>query len=854
MKTYLLFLLSNFRGFLSCAFFLSIALSSCSSPLRSPSGLFPKIPVDRTIPLSGLRAPVEVVEDAWGVPHIYAQNDEDLLRVGGFLVARDRFFQMESFRRVARGEISALLGPLPPVLAVDLFHRAVFLTREGKPQWEVLYEALSDEEKTLLRAYVDGINEYIRFSRVRLYGLSPPHGFRNDRLLGFLLPRYFETVPNWEPADVLAIARFQQWNLSARGDYYTILMMSQIRQRYPEALTTLVYFQPPVTMDHYNRAPGAAPVYLPVGPQVHVGSNNWVVAPQGVLGNYAMLANDPHLLLSNPSLWYLIHADSRTFGHGRIRVLGVTFPGIPIVLIGHTNSLAFGATTLGYQVLDLYQEELDASGTQVLFRGQWVPLKRIKISFPMPGGGMLVKELLFVPHHGPIIPGLTWEGKPVSLRWTGQETTWDLRYFRAMNEGDTVDQFFAAVTWFAVGAQNFVAADTNGEIGYSGHALVPRRDWDLRQYPPYFILPGTGVAEWNGWIPDEALFQLRNPSWGYILSANHDVGGVLVRNDPFGETFYYYPFNDPGFRARRIEDLLKADFARHTTETFARIQGDSYSLEAQLMLPTLLNLLDRRQDLLLTLGLNSLLPYLRGWGYTAPLGVVTPYRTSLPTNQEKSESIGAAIFHTWEFLLREKTIIGDELQAHGVDLFDDLRAVALIRFLAEVDNPAYRRFFDNITTPEVETPEEVVIYTLRQAADLLSQWTGSNRPEDWQWGKIHQVVLRDFLGELGLPQDVLGPFPRDGADRTVDPAYIDEVGSRGFINTSGPSMRMIVELRPEGAVSYFALPGGQVFQPGHPHYQDLLPYWLNHQYVHFPYTPQEVEREGVIRIFFVPPS
>jgi penicillin amidase len=835
-------------------FALIVSLSHCRPKEKEEEGAFPKVPIAQRITLPGLMAPVEVVEDRWGIPHIYARTNEDLLRVSGFLVARDRFFQMESFRRVARGELSALFGPLPPVLETDLFYRVIFMGRDGRPQWDLLYDALNDEEKSLLNAYVAGINAYIRYARLRLYGFYTPYGFQPGQLLGFFLPRYLEEMRPWEPQDVLAIARFQQWNLSARGDYATILLMSDLKRNYPEALTTLVFFQPPVTMDHYNT--GQAPLLPPDAPpfpRKGIGSNNWVVSPQGTAGRYAMLANDPHLLLSNPSLWYIVHYDSKTLGTGTIQVIGVTFPGIPVVLIGYTPSVAFGATVLGYQVLDLYGEELDPSGTQVLFQGRWVPLKRVTLSFPMPGGGTIQREILLVPHHGPIVPGLMWEGKPVSLRWTGQEVTWDLRYFRGMNEAENLDQFFSAVTWFAVGAQNFVSADRNGEIGYYGHALVPQRSWNLREFPPYFILPGTGVAEWEGWVPDSLLPKLRNPSWGYILSANHDVLGTLNDNDPLNGPFYSYPFNDPGFRARRIEDLIKRNYGNHTTETFAEIQADSYSIEGAMMLPILLNLLDRRQDLLRSLWLEELLPYLRGWGYTAPLGVTTPYRPDPPTPQEISESIGASIFHTWEYLLRTRTVFDDELRARGVRLFDDLRTVALIHLLQRVDDPSARIFFDNLMTPTtIETPEEIVAYTLWEARELLTAWTGSSRPADWAWGKVHKVIFRDFFGQIGLPQDVLGPFPRDGADRTVDPAYLDEVTPEGFLNSSGPSMRLIVELKRKGAEGYLSFPGGQVFNPHSEHYQDLLPYWLNHQYIHLPFTLAEVSAKGVRRILFLP--
>jgi penicillin amidase len=815
-------------------------LPSCREKEEPPQGRFPEIPLKETIRLKGLSRPVEVVRDRLGIPHLYGETDEDLFRVEGYLQAKERFWQIDATRRLARGELSSLFGPLPPVLEQDTLMRIIFLTREGKPQWED--PSLTEREKALFSAFVDGINGYI--SRVKEGDLPVFYPFRGDHILSFLFPNYLSELPPFRMEDFVAIGRLNQWFLSAYDEFTQIPLLTHFSRRYPEGVSWSLIFSSPGKVT-YPFPISSAPFYG----SPPFGSNNWVVGPKKTATGVVLLANDPHLQLLNPSVWYPIHMDGKTFGTGTIHVFGGTFPGIPGILLGHNETIAWGGTVLGYQILDFYEETVDSTGNYVWFQNQWVPVKKVELSFPMPGGGVIRKTVSIVPHHGPILPSSPYTSRPLSIRWTGQEKTQDYRAFLNFLTAKDVEEFFSSVTWFSVGAQNFIVGDREGNIGYYGHALVPERRWDLSLYPPYFYLPGTGVAEWSGYLPTTSLPKLKNPSWGFISTANHDIAGFTYDGNLFNDPFYFYFSRDPGFRAQRIEEFLSQE--THTVLSMMELQKDTYTKEADLILPHLFRAVQIRSDLTTSYGLTPVLPYLQNWKKTAPTGVSSPFRNAPPTTDEIQESIGASLYYTFIYLLKWKTVF-DEWEEKGVFLGDDFRTRSLIYLLNSATEEVKNFVFDRKDTPEWETEEEILLLALKEAVNLLTRITGSPKPENWQWGKIHQLRIYDFLGLIGLPSpDTLGPFPREGGDHTVNVAG-GELRSYGFESVHGPSFRLVVELSPEGTRRYFSFPGGNSFDPHSPYYTSFLPLWLRGEYAYIPFTPEEVRKEGRERILFVP--
>ncbi len=831
---------------------LAAALAACNDPApKTAAGLSGPIPVSQTTRLPGLDGPVEVLRDPYGVPHVYAQTDADAVRVQGYLTAADRYWQMEGFRLVAKGEISSLFGPIKPVLDLDLQYRAIFMTRDGRPQGEVLYEVLPAEIKDLADAYAAGINAWIADARAGRNGQSGPHSWSGDRLLGVLFPDLLDRVPQWTGPDLLAIGRFQQWNLSGT------LEMEETAADLQAALTTtqftqLIQFKPAATSVAIPTRAPALPLLDDLGIDTW-GSNNWVVAPDGTSDGLPLVANDPHLAYLNPPIFHMIGMDTQTFGNGEFNLYGVSFAGIPGILIGHSEHVAWGVTVLGYDVTDLYEETLNPQRDAVWFQDEWVKLRRVPVHLRMPDGGTLEKTMWIVPHHGPILPKTLDDGEqPRSIRWTGQEATQDFRTFYGLAKAADMDEFFEAVGHFGVGAQNFLGADTAGEIGYYGHALLPARDWDLHDYPPFLPLPGTGPAEWNGFVDSDRLPRVRNPARGYVQTANHDIVGNNTDGDPLNDELYTWGWRDLGFRTNRIETELVDGFGSHSTDTMAAIQADNLSLEGLRMEQFIIQAIDDNPALARDLGVDEAREYLDDWQGTTPTGI-RDGDNDAPAAEQR-ESIAATIYYTWSDLVQNETLFQDELDAAGDDL--ELfslreRTLAMVRIFEQSDDPAFAVWFDDVETAKVETRDQMTLAALAEAFDIIADRLGTTRLSEWQWGKMHLWNAPDFLGIVGLTEEELGPVGQPGANHTVDVA--DAIlTDRGFESRQGPATRYIAQVGPDRVRSWWALPGGIVFDPDSPWYDNLLQDYLDNRYFPALLTWDEVHAAHTERFVFRP--
>jgi penicillin G amidase len=517
----------------------SLQISSGPAPLT-----------DKTIP--GLTAPVTVLYDAREIPHIKCAATIDCVAVQGYVQARDRLFQMDFLRHVARSRLSEMIGVLG--LSQDVQLRTLFTTRAGKRIEDDLAVALDEPTAALLRAYAEGVNAYLNELR-RGNGRLPGE---YDQLVIKLTPA---DIRDWEIQDTLALGRLQQFQLSetlseesASGQFASVFgpggrhadlgkLNAWIRTAAPttEQAHTLspgptqptvrpaVGTLPAARIGKWKRGLGAlaarsAVLREALRPAEGVGSNNWVVSAAKSASGMAMVANDPHLQLQYPPLFHLAVLTS-TRAEDNLDVTGGSFPGIPGALIGRGKNVGWGVTVVGYDVTDLYLEQFlpqancPSPAPCVLFRNVPTPTLPVPQTFRVrigPGAAGLVDArtlnlanppppaVLVVPHHGPIVEPPDAGGRAVSFRWTGHEgNTQDSRAFLELSVAKDVDEAMKALNSFAVGAQNFVIADDAGNIAYYPHALVPvRRFADARVVganvrPPWFPLPGDGTAEWG---------------------------------------------------------------------------------------------------------------------------------------------------------------------------------------------------------------------------------------------------------------------------------------------------------------------------------------------------------------------
>ncbi|MEW6443962.1 MAG: penicillin acylase family protein [bacterium] len=876
-----------------------------------------------TLKIPGVQGVVDVLVDPWGVHHIYTMEDnpEDLLRIQGYLMARHRLFQIDFFRKVAQGRLAELLGTAlnRSVLETDLFFRTAFLTREGGQVGhvdEVMTEAIARDAPEVfasLVVFVEGINAYIEDLREGRNGaaLSQQH-----QLLNLLGPYEIEPMT---VEQIVAIGRLQQYELSSTlheeirrklqwdwvvqaeqaGTLPAGTLADVFRAKPPDPATILApgesgYLGPASFKQAAASERTAAATPFAPGEEApgrtepernrHLSqtllrlervretiwqttdrpfSNNWILAPEMTASGVAMLCNDPHLSLSNPSIFYPTHCDNKSFSGGDLNFTGCTFPGIPGLMLGVNERLAWGGTVVGYDVEDVYEETVQtgADGTdQVFFQGQMVPVETVLEVFAIRGDDPIEIPIDYVPHHGPQVPGDPYSDDPtlaaennLSFRWSGHFITQDLEAFFGLLRAQNIDEFHAALEKFGVGAQNWVGADVAGEIAYFPHALIPLRAAAALtpEHPPYLPLPGTGEYEWLQDSAGRPVFlsadevpQVRNPERGWLASANNDITGTAQDNDVLNDGLYLYYSTSVGFRGGRIgERLLELGREERNLDEMKNIQGDHLSRLAARIRPFLLEALsDPAATEALAPEVRSRLEEaqarLQAWDLRCKAGTPDAFTGEQPSQADIDSSVGASLFFVWLNRLTEG-VFNDEFAGSPQGLGSDDRAVALLHILEDAAAPAgsvsevhtlgpdgQSLLWDDRTTAErQERRDEIMVRAMARALTDLEDLMGSRDMGTWRWGNIHTLTLRlEGLGSVllafNLPSYSIGRqvlagilgmdlkgYPRNGGWQTVDPAH-HSLHGLDFSAGSGPAMRMVVELEEGVMTAYNVLPGG----------------------------------------------
>jgi penicillin amidase len=737
--------------------------------------------VNGTIPVEGLKASVEIYRDRWGVPHIYAQNTEDLFFAQGYVHAQDRLWQMEFQRRIGHGTLSEVLGET--TLETDRFLRTIGLARAAQADLALL----DDETRLILETYARGVNAFIETHQGNL-----PLEFT---LLGF------KPAP-WQPIDTVAWGKVMAWDLG--GNWETELLRARLIQALGEEKTQELlppypdqgpFIVPPEVKSYARLGQPSLKTYARVeallglgGPGV--GSNNWVVDGAKSATGKPLLANDPHLGIQMPSIWYEIGLHG-----GGLNVVGASFPGAPAVIIGHNDRLAWGVTNLPADVQDLYIEKVNpANPNQVEFQGRWEDVEVVREEIRVKGRGSPEVLEVRITRHGPLINEVV-EGleQPLAFKWTA--TAEPNRLFHsvlALNRARDWEEFRDALHNWAVPSQNFVYADVEGNIGYQTPGLIPIRASGQGLVP----VPGwTGEYEWTGYIPFEELPSVYNPPTHFIATANNKV----VPDDyPY---FLSYEWEAP-YRAQRIVDLLTAK-ERLSVEDFQALQADVY---------------DRPSE-----WLSRYLQQLEPQGWLQERAMEPLRAWDLRTT---ADSVAAAIYQVTYLKLIENTF-GDEL---GGELFEEylgaenLHHMALARIMEDADNP----WFDDVTTPQRETRDDILGQSFAQALDFLGNRFGDEPPK-WSWGRLHTATFDHPLGSV-QPLDRIfnrGPIPVDGYGFTVNNTGFSH--QEPFAIEMVASYRQIVDLG-DLTNSLSMHTTGQSGQPFHKHYGDMIPRWQAVEY------------------------
>lgn len=745
---------------------------------------------------------VAVQYDIYGVPHITASNDYDLYFAQGYVTARDRLWQMEYNRRLVAGRLAEILGE--SFAEQDFEIRRLGLHRGA----EATYQAMSDEMKKIVAVYAAGVNHYMNLNKDNL-------------------PREFKELAYapepWHPVDSLAIPMMMFWHLS--GSLDEELMLSKlVAELGSEKALELVSGQPadPVTHIVWKRAGASLPkdfgregfkilsnlkdFSMRGGSLRLIGSNNWVIDGEKSATGAPILANDPHLALLNPPIWYEVHL----MGPG-INVIGSTFPGTPGVILGHNEHIAWGVTNVGYDVCDLYAEALDPENKErYIFKGESIPFEKNTEKIRYKSGSSMKEfeqDILFTVH-GPVVH--TEDNTVYSLKWTGHEPSTEFKYLYLLNRATNVEEFREALSYYQLGAQNFIYADMDGNIFYQPTGKVP-----IRRGAPFLPLDGSsGDYEWEGYIPYEELPRALNPEEHFIATANAR---------PVDSSYPYYIgyFFDVGYRTRRIKDLL-ATQEKLTFEDVRAIQADNYILAAERLKPQLMAAVQQSESNL-------------------------PERTARAAkmveewdNRATIDSAACTIFNKWLERIALNTL-RDDLSKELYDYWASNPDVILVLLLrSESDEGLGHDWFDNANTELHETKQHIIVRSLQDAVDELGLMLGYEMT-DWTWGRVHATTLRHGLGKRRASYNN-GPYPRAGSNDTVDNAGFPFF-QRDFSSGSGPSLRMTVELTPGVERAVNTIPGGQSGDPGSPHYQDqLLNLWMKHEAHPMLFTREQIQK------------
>lgn len=770
-----------------------------------------------TVELDGLRERVTVKRDALGVAHIYAQNTEDLFFAQGYTHAQDRFWQMEFWRHISMGRISEIVGE--PTVETDKFIRNLGWNRIAADSAEN-YRLNHPDMWAILEAYSAGVNAWIAEN-------SDSISF-NQTVLN-LSSGPWEIEP-WEPIHTVGWGVVMAWDLKGTSNMDTERLWAELEDAlgsdvleqlippYPDnrpiiAPTTAnssAPFQPSqfstVSLGEFDMIGQAPENGFALGSGPAVGSNNWAVAGEHTSTGLPLLANDPHLGVQLPSIWYWnsLHAPGWD-------VAGMSFPGAPAVIAGHNGTIAWGLTNMAADSQDVYIEKLNPlNRLQYEFEGEWRDMEVIEEEIRVNGGESIVLEVRKT-HHGPLLNNVNSElEQALAVRWTAFEPS---RIFQAvveLNQAENYDDFRAALSKWDTSPQNIVYADIEGNIAYQSTGLYPRRDgWEgLRPVPGW-----TGEYEWDGFIPYDDMPRVLNPPEGYIVTANN-----AIVDDAFP---YYLARNwTPGDRGQRIIDLLEAAIAEGTVsaETFEQIQNDNYDLLIDSYRPLFSDL--RSDDPLVQESIERL----RGWD-----------------GQLAVDSVPATIFEAFILTLLTNVTADEtgDLSEQFISL-DRNHGILMHALAADLTHP----FWDDVNTAATETASAVVLATFEETIAWMGETFGRN-PDDWQWGNVHQVTFRSNpLGESGIePLERIvnrGPVAVGGSGRSVNAnAFGWDIDSFATVR-SNPSMRMIIDLG-DFNNSRAIHPTGQSGHPFHPHYDDMIDLWAAGSYHDFAFGTSKID-------------
>ena len=772
---------------------------------------FPK--TSGTIKVAGLENEVKIFRDEYGIPHINAQNEHDAFFAIGYTHAQERLWQMELERRVGMGRLSEILGA--PALPIDKMFRTLGL-------WQYVHKispTLDDDTRKTLQAYTDGVNAYIADNKGR-------YPIEFDML-------QFEPEP-WTIEHSLLLSRLMAWEMNFSR--WMDLLLGELVQRFGEEKAKELFpiwqnnapyivasqrsAEPIVPVDDHaaktksthskkHKHKGSISDLKPFFDAERTyrnlldiksfesGSNAWVVSGAKSQTGKPILANDPHLLLMSPGRWYELHVTAPN-----LDVAGMTIAGMPFVILGRNQHIAWGVTNAMLDDDDFYMEDVDSlqHPTRYRYNGEWKPIEEsVDTIFVKNGSPVLLS--IYKTHRGPIVnkmePGAQFATSLVSMRWTGFEISNEAGAFYKIDKATNWEDFKNALRQYAAPAQNFVYADVDGNIGYYTGGKLP-----IRKTVNGATLPHSGETneyDWQGYVPFEQMPHTFNPPNGFIATANNKI---------VDDSYPYHISNhwEPPYRAMRINEALNEQ-SKFSIEDMQHLQNDYFSTHAREVVPYILHAFD--SVTVTNPDVKIALEYFRTWNF-----------------EMRKEDVTATLFNVTFTKLIDNTFhnkMGDPL----FTLFDTISSTPIIVTTQLLKNNN-STWFDDPRTPNIETRDDILRKSVYDAVAELQLRLGG-KVKEWQWGRLHTITFDHVFGQNSLLKSFfsVGPYEVGGGHSTVNVGQF--FFNSSYESTVGASMRQIFNLADINDTRVVMPPGqsGHVFSP---HYKDQTMLWLNGVY------------------------
>lgn len=757
------------------------------------------LPSERSLLLTqGLTAPVSLVRDEHGVPHIRAESDADAYFAIGYAHAQDRLWQLELQRRMARGRLSEVFGSAS--IDDDVWFRTLGLYESARSAWP----ALSPEAQRALTAYAAGVNSWISEnhglpSEFRVLRIKPEPWTELDSLawikvfaldLGGNFRQEMRRFVARQSLDAQQLATFFP-DYPADGPTTVVSADLDDAAAQGEQLAAIASLQD--KLEHVLRRGGR-----------YVGSNAWAVSGRHTADGSALLANDPHLGLQIPSLWYVLDVDSP-----QLRVAGMSLVGLPVVVFGRNDRIAWGGTNMMADTQDLYFEQIDpADASRYQAGSRTVPFETrsetiaLRADFPEALRRKVQPVTLQVrtTRNGPLISDHFGAfARPVALRWTALDAgDTSFEAFYRLGYAQDWNAFKAALSVHVAPAMNVLYADRDGNIGYLGAGRLPLRRKGEGTEP----MPGWDDAyAWNGAVPPASWPQSYNPASGYLVSANNKVVG----ND-----YPYFISHDwaPPARAKRIEQLLRERIdagTKLTAKDMQTMQGDTLDLEAAALLPSLLKTEPS------TVYRERALEYLKTWN-----------------GDMRRDSQAATIFMGWMRHLRHR-LFGDQLRgswnnpaaSNLLSRLGDQVELDVVRGILEGGESPW---CDDVGTPERESCREIAGEALGSALWEIYKLAGDDTMASWNLDTVQKTYYAHIPFSRQKPLDRM--FERrignGGSENSINVAASDYVGAGGYLQDFGPGFRQVMQLGKDRLEHYYMNSTGQSGDVMSRHYDDMV--------------------------------